>query len=674
MTEGWWAAGSAQVRAGPSPPGALLDVLGVAAVVLDAEGRIVLWSPQAEALFGYTAGEALGAFAGRLLVSEENLEQVIDLFSQVMEGGGPWAGVFPVRCKDGSTRSAEFRNMRLEDRDGHFFALGLATDQPTLRQVERDLAVSLRLVAQTPIGIGVLDTQLRFITVNPALERLNGLPAAEHVGRHVRDAVPFLDTEDIENTMGEVLATGKPVLDRFTVGRTPADPATEHAWRVSYHCLEDSAGNVLGLATSVVDCTEEYRTRNHMALLADASKRIGTTLDTDTTARELAEVCVPDLADSATVDLLALVTDDNQIESRPENPHDFHPAATASTTGSPSSAPARIVAGCIDTGCPLQLYEGAAGTSGQAAAPGTGARSGGKCCRLVVPLIAHGEVIGALDLARSRESAGFDQDALALTQEIASRAAVCLDNAHGYQQQRQAALALQRHLLPHRPPQHSGLSVAYRYRPARAASAVGGDWFDVIATPHQTTTLVIGDVMGSGLSAAGTMGQLRTAIRILATLGLDPARILQHVDINATGLEHGIATCTLAVYDPRQATCCIATAGHLPPVHLHGQQPTLLDLPTGAPLGVGGVSFHTTHLRLAPGDRLVLYTDGLIETRDEPIDCRLDMLLRTLRGAPTGVEAVCNLLMDTLHIDDLDDATLLVAQVPLNSPPAEDRP
>ena len=192
---------------------------------------------------------------------------------------------------------------------------------------------------------------------------------------------------------------------------------------------------------------------------------------------------------------------------------------------------------------------------------------------------------------------------------------------------------------------------------------MGGDWFDVIPAPHDRTTLVIGDVMGNGIPAAATMGQLRTAIRMLAALGLDPAHVLQHVDEHATGLEHDIATCVLAAYDPHETTCHLATAGHLPPVLLRTGEPArLLDLPTGAPLGVGGIRFHTVPITLRPGDRLVLYTDGLVETRDQPIDARLHALLRTLDDPPAGPEDLCDLLLRTLHGDDQDDTTVLVAR------------
>ncbi len=303
------AAGSAGFGGEPSPrgpvrPSGLLDLLNVASIVLDTEGRIVLWSPQAEELFGYSAPEALGQYAARIMVHESHLDLVVKLFGDVMRTGRSWAGAFPVRHKDGSTRLVEFRNMRLLDDRGDVYALGLAADQSMVRRLERDVALSTRVIMQSPIGLAVLDTELRYVSVNPALEQLNGIPAEEHLGRTIRDLLPQVDAGPLEAAAREVLETGRPVVDRPATGRTPADPDEEHAWSVSLYRLEDALGAVLGVAVSIVDVTEQYRTaaeaegaRRRLAAVADASARIGTTLRLDRTAYELADVAVPGLAD-----------------------------------------------------------------------------------------------------------------------------------------------------------------------------------------------------------------------------------------------------------------------------------------------------------------------------------------------------------------------------------------
>lgn len=196
--------------AGAAPPGGLLDLLSVAAVVLDDAGRIVFWSPQADEVFGYTAEEALGRYAARLLVHEEQRDLVVKLFAEVMGTGESWAGAFPIRHKDGSTRLVEFRNMRLVDDLGDIYALGIAADQSTLQRVETDLALSQRLVSQAPIGIALLDTKLRYVLVNPELERINGVSAADHLGRYPHDILTSLDVDSIESAMRQVLLAGTP--------------------------------------------------------------------------------------------------------------------------------------------------------------------------------------------------------------------------------------------------------------------------------------------------------------------------------------------------------------------------------------------------------------------------------------------------------------------------------
>ncbi|MFF4354735.1 SpoIIE family protein phosphatase [Streptomyces sp. NPDC001530] len=679
----------------PSTPGGLLDALKVAAVVLDADGRIVLWSPQAEELFGYSAEEALGQLAGRLLVHEQHLDLVIELFAHVMEGGENWGGVFPVRHKDGSTRLLEFRNMRLTDDRKILYALGLATDQATLKEVERDLALSTRLISQAPIGLAILDTDLRYVLINPALERINGLPADKHIGRHVHEALPFLDVEVIESSMRQVLATGIPLLDQYVLGRTPADPSSDHAWSVSYYRLEAPKGTVLGLAVTVIDVTERHRaiteahqSRQRLAVIAEASVLVGTTLDLDQTARELADIVVPDLADLAAVDILDTVLSGRGTCTAPtEGPAVFR--ALAVKAAHPSEAvraadrvgelaqydAGRLVTQCVTSGNPVFVPQvndrdvQAIARDAEAAAILTRA---GLHSYLAVPLVARGNVLGVLDLKRIRNPLPFDGDDLVLARELAARAAVSIDNARWYQHERDAALTLQRSLLPQQPPDRPGLEIAYRYQPAGAASEVGGDWFDVIPLTADKTALVVGDVMGSGIPAAATMGQLSNAARALADLDLDPAEVLQHLDHSATSLVQSIATCLYAVYDPHRGECRISLAGHLPPaLRRSGRAPELLDLPTGVPLGVGGVPFTTTRVKLFPRDQLVLYTDGLVETRDQPIDARLDALLDCLDQPEQPLEATCDHLLQTLRDpNDDDDVVLLIARIQ-HHPPAE---
>ncbi|MFC3571853.1 SpoIIE family protein phosphatase [Streptomyces yaanensis] len=673
---------------GPGEPRStgLLDMLSVAAVVLDTGGRIVFWSPQAEDLFGYTAQEALGKYAARLMVHPEHLQAVLSLFSEVMETGRSWSGAFPIRHKDGSTRVMEFRNMRLLNDLGEVYALGIAADHTVLQRVETDLALCERLVNQSPIGLALMDPDLRCLLVNPALERIDGIPADEHIGRHLRETLRFPDIDTIESALHQVLTTGTPLLDQYHVGRTPADPDHDHAWSLSFYRLEDPGGRVLGAATSVVDVTERHRAateadraRRRLALIADASARVGTTLEVDRTARELAEIAAPELADVVAVDVLDSALACRRTGKPSSGPELFrslalkaaHPTVALRAADPPGDLATydgdRLVTLCVHTGRPV-LVRHVSDKDLQRIARDPAATTllarAGVHSYLAVPLIAHGEVIGALDLKRTRNPVPFDDDDVILACELAGRAAVAIDNARWYESVRNTALTLQRSLLPHHPPHQTGLEVATRYQPAQATSEVGGDWYDVIPLTHDKTALVVGDVMGNGIDAAATMGRLRTATCAYADLDLPPDVVLQHLDKITCDLEHYIVTCLYAVYDPHDRQCRIANAGHMPPALARpGHAPVLLDLPTGAPLGVGGIPFEISTAELGPGDLLILYTDGLVETRHHPIDDRLNVLLSLLDEPHRPLEDTCDLLLNGLrHPDDHDDVALLAAR------------
>ncbi|WP_432156420.1 MULTISPECIES: SpoIIE family protein phosphatase [unclassified Streptomyces] len=670
----------------PPAPIGLLDVLSVAAVVVDAGGRIVFWTPQAEELFGYTAAEALGRYAARLFIHPEHLHAVTRLFAEVLETGRSWAGAFPIRHKDGSTRLMEFRNMRLLDDLGDVYALGIVADHGRLQRAETDLALCERLIDQSPIGLALLDPELRYLLVNPALERIDGIPAEDHIGRRLRETLPFPDADTVESALRQVLTTGTPLLDQYHVGRPPADPEHEHAWSLSFYRLEDPGGRVLGAATSVVDVTERHRVaaeadraRRRLSLIAHASTRVGTTLEVERTAHELAEIATPELADVVAVDILDSALACRRTRSPDNGPELFralalkaaHPTVALRAADPPGDLASyegdRLVTLCVHTARPVlvrHVDDRDLPRIARDAEAGALLARAGVHSYLAVPLIAHGEVLGALDLKRTRNPRPFDEDDVVLASELAGRAAVAIDNARWFQSVRNTALTLQRSLLPDHQPHHAGLELASRYQPAQATSEVGGDWYDVIPLADDRTALVVGDVMGNGIDAAATMGRLRTATCAYADLDLDPVEVLRHLDRITSDLEHYIVTCLYAVYDPRSRRCLIANAGHMPPALARpGRAPELLDLPTGAPLGVGGVPFGSATTELGPGDLLVLYTDGLVETRHHSIDDRLNVLLSFLDPPHRPLEEICDLLLYGLrHPDDHDDVALLVAR------------
>ncbi|MFD9488199.1 SpoIIE family protein phosphatase [Streptomyces sp. NPDC059991] len=238
---------------------------------------------------------------------------------------------------------------------------------------------------------------------------------------------------------------------------------------------------------------------------------------------------------------------------------------------------------------------------------------------------------------------------------------------------RETAVTLQRSLLPQELEQPDDLRVAVTYQPGGTDAAVGGDWYDVITLGAGRTALVIGDVMGRGVRAAAVMGQLRTAVRAYARLDLPPHEVLQLLDGLAAEIDASqIATCVYAVHDPNEGLLVYASAGHLPLLvrHADGSVHRAAD-PTGPPLGTGGWLHTSGTIALPPGATAVLYTDGLVERREEDIDEGVAALERALSGAVGTPQVVCDRLIRSLGVtaEHDDDVAVLVLQHPARTGP-----
>ncbi|MEU8436203.1 ATP-binding SpoIIE family protein phosphatase [Streptomyces sp. NPDC029216] len=234
--------------------------------------------------------------------------------------------------------------------------------------------------------------------------------------------------------------------------------------------------------------------------------------------------------------------------------------------------------------------------------------------------------------------------------------------------QREAAVTLQRSLLPQELEQPDDLRIAATYQPGGTEAAVGGDWYDVITLGAGRTALVIGDVMGRGVRAAAVMGQLRTAVRAYARLDLPPHEVLQLLDGLAAEIDASqIATCVYAVHDPNEGLLAYASAGHLP-ILVRDEDGTVRRAadPTGPPLGTGGWLHTSGTIALGPGSTAVLYTDGLVERRGEDIDEGVSALERALAGAQGTPAIICDRLMRALGVDadHDDDVAVMVLQQP----------
>ncbi|MFB6480254.1 SpoIIE family protein phosphatase [Streptomyces virginiae] len=674
----------------PDPPAAAVGYAGVLSELLpialwreDADGRIVEWSLAAQDLLGHRPEDIIGLPGSAVLVPEANRE-LADQLTRRVQSGETVVGTLPVRHRDGHRVPMEMWIVPAADPQGRTGALLIAVETSEVLHMRDSLAALQSLFTQSPIGLATLGTDLRFLRVNDALARMNGVSAAEHLGKRLTEVVPGVNAAALESTMRQVLDRGTAVVDVRRTGRTPADPENDRTWSCSYAPLLDGSGRALGVIASLIDITEGQqaqadaeRARHRFALLAEAGTRIGTTLDLHQTAQEIVDVLVPQLADSADVQLLEAVLGPDE-----------GPVPTASTRGvlrrlaahfpDPTAPTAKLTAGqtfqipmgttyeqVISEGRPMNLYLAdipALITSPRAEALRTYLATLGSA--RLVPLVARGTVLGAVAVTRTRAREPFDEEDSVLVDELVARAALNIDNARMYTLQRQAALTLQRSLTNNALPDVTGLELTGRYLPA-SDHDVGGDWYDVIPLPGGRTGLVIGDVMGHGIHAAAVMGQLRTAVRTLARHDVPPAELLRSLDAVVAELgEDEMATCVYAVHDAATGACVIARAGHPPPaVVTPDGNITFLDGPPGTPLGTGGQDFRTEELRLPPGSLLVLYTDGLIEARDRDLDQGMAQLAGALQRVDQPLEELCDgILRRLLPCAQQDDVAVLLAR------------
>lgn len=712
-----------------SPPGSIYDYIRVASFSIGPDGLIEQWSRRAAGLFGMTSEEVVGRDPVEAFMPAELRPDAHRRVGEILDGK-EWTGLVPFRIPgENEVRGlAEIYVMPSETGAGERAALCIVVDVRALRLIETDLAASQAIFGQSPFGFVLFGTDFTVVRANKRFATVFGGEADDHRGRTVGDYLPHPEADRLSATLERVLETGDAVTDLQLVGTPPGAPARRH-WSMNLYRVHSGSGRPIGIAGLATDVTQRHiaareaaSARRNLALLNEASARIGNSLDLETTARELLDVAVPGFCDLASVDLYQ-----GLLTGEEASPASWGGHPQESGTGSAELrrvAQASAVSDALPGVLPGTGTDGGTQDGGDTGPPALGAvhrypfrspcavalrtgrvedvpgdERGFVHSTLAVPMVAHDVVVGLVQFSRAKGSEPFGERDRALATELAARAAVCIDNARLYRREHERALILQRSLLPPGDPEAAGLDIACRYLPGNTATEVGGDWFDVIELPGHRTALVVGDVMGRGLRAAVAMGELRTAVRTLALLDLEPAEVLSALDEVARGLgtpgggersdgfgagggaqwpsraahksreadlsEVYLATCVYAVYDPVTRRCTFANAGHLPPVVAEPGEPAmLLDVPPGMPLGVGGEPFEEVEVELKEGSLLALYTDGLVESRDHPLDEGLDAFRRALTEPSQPLEDVCDHVLTTLDTrHGEDDIALLMARI-----------
>ncbi|WP_314174591.1 SpoIIE family protein phosphatase [Streptomyces winkii] len=668
-----------------------LDVTSAATVLLDSDSVVIGWSEAAEELFGYEPREILGRPLETLIVGRTSQEQPLIELLDRSAGPACRSEARLARHRDGHRMELATTVCSLAGQNGSPQIMVAAALEP-LRSWEAHQAMLRGLATQSPIGLGIYDTDLRLTWINAKYQSEIDRKFSEYAGKRVNELYGGGEVISegypaaLEDVMQSVIDTGKPVFGVLYEARPPADPEHDHVWSCAYYRLMDGDGHVIGVCEDALDITDRYRAQQRLALTVRAGVRIGTTLDMITTAREIAEVVIPAFADSVTVDLVEGV-----LEGEEPRPHGASPSlvrvvervgtpyADGSSEDTPSAGPYPVE---YETGSPqlTSLASRKAVTVDRQRRADTDEEEteAGVHSTLAVPLRARGTTMGLVTFLRSDNPAPFEYDELALANELATRTALSIDNARRYTRERASALTLQRNLLPRGLPEQSAVEVAHRYLPSDVGLGVGGDWFDVIALSGTRVGLVVGDVVGHGVNAAATMGRLRTTVRALARLDLTPDELLSRLDDlvlqgaedqepgAVPGTDEGLGVaCLYAVYDPVSRVCTAARAGHPPAASVDPEGNfTLLDIPPGPPLGVGGLPFESMEIELPEGSLLALFTGGLVQDRDRDIDTGVAKLKGVLSDREGTLEEMCDRALNELQPDGpaTDDAALLLAR------------
>ncbi|MEW2168281.1 SpoIIE family protein phosphatase [Streptomyces sp. NPDC007084] len=653
-----------------------LHEAATARAVIDGSGILVRWSEGARRLLGYAPEEVEGRPAAGLLAAGFEV-------ARPEAAARRRDGVLPLCRRDGRVIDVWVLAHHIEDSDDWLLVSPLGG--PPVRGPDDPLVRAV--LTQSPCAMAVYDERLRLYGINDAMAQVIGLPEERILGLTVAEIGGRPASEDIEREIAAVLASGRG-RDVETYARAGGEERA-HAWLARIAPLTDTEGRVRGVCVALHDVSEQYRSRERLQLVNEASVRIGTTLDVTRTAQELADVCVPALADFVSVDLL----------DPPENGGEYRTEPTAAPITLRRTAHRSVNPGCPEAILAvgeIDVYPAASPQADSmiAGRPLVAPNAGGSLedwlawderrdkliaefglhTTMWVPIAARGKTLGVAVLSRFRHPDPFTADDVLLAEEVTARAAVCIDNARRFSRERQTALALQRSLLPQSLPRTAALEAASRYLPA-ARAGIGGDWFDVIPLSGMRVAMVVGDVIGQGIQASATMGRLRTAVRTLADIDLAPDELLTHLDdlvvrlsteAGAEGTTGEVgATCLYAVYDPVSRRCTFARAGHPPPFVLPPDgPPRQIDVPAGPALGLGGLPFESVELELAEGTVLALYTDGLIESRERDVDTSHRLLCGALRESARSLEGAAHAILRALLPAGgaPDDVALLLAR------------
>jgi PAS domain S-box-containing protein len=699
--------------------GAIVSSSDDAILSKDREGIITSWNPAAEKMYGWTAEEAIGRPISILIPEHRRGEEMIILdkvlagdrvdhyrTERVAKDGHHLVvslTISPVRNEEGEIVRASVIARDVTDRErslalaSHLQSLtsALARESTPERTIEVLLEQAVAAVAADAGAVGVISSSGEEIELTGSHGHgFNPQESDRWATFGIEDDLPM--SEVIRNGRPVWSTSGEELRRRFTgIGDTrvrysalavvPLSVGERPFGAMSLSFATDRGFDaeeqafllaVAQQAAYAIDRTRLFEAERAAAekvrFLAEASRLLSESLDPDTLLNRLAQLTVEYMSDWCGIELIGddgelrnvavAHVDPDQVRLAREL-RQRYPIDPEAATGVP-----RV----IRTGLP-ELYpevpdellaEGAVDEEHLRLMRELGLESA-----MVVPLVARGRALGALTLVSSDPERHYDEEDLNLAGDLARRAALAIDNAMLYHREHEAAVILQRALLPQSLPQMGGIEFAARYEPAAVGLEVGGDWYEVVPRDDGTIGVVMGDIAGRGIHAAAVMGRVRPALRAYVLDGYGPVEAVQRLHRLIREAEAAEMTTVFQLhFDPSASRAEYVRAGH---------PPALLRLPDGEvtelagdgspPLGVfDEVDFTAQAVEIPPGSLLLLYTDGLIERRGEDLVIGLTRLKELLAEAPAGAAAAVDWLAEQVSADQIPDDVAILAMATSN--------
>ncbi|HUS62266.1 MAG TPA: SpoIIE family protein phosphatase [Acidimicrobiales bacterium] len=563
-------------------------------------------------------------------------------------------------------------------------------------RLEREASLALldAVFTQTPVGLGFLDQDLRFVRINDTLARLHGLSPEEHIGRPVDEVL--VGVPNAIASFRHVAETGQPLHGREITAVLPGCDDAGHYF-ASYFPVRAASGEVLGVGVAVLDITERHRAeeerrllleserqarsqaeeaQRRLTFLAEASQMLAESLDVDETMRRVAVLSAAHLADWVLIDVVegrdihrmvcqhrdpALQPLVEQMAEGPRDPSSDHPVAQVLITGR------SVMLGEVT---PSDIEHWARDADQAAVMARLGVSS-----VMVVPLEARGHTIGALVLVRSDPAHPFEEPDLLFATDLARRAALAADNARLYRDRTRVARTLQRSLLPPALPEIPAMELYASFHAAAEDVEVGGDFYDVFQVGDDEWAVLIGDVCGTGPEAATVTALARHTLRAAAMRARRPARVLAVLNevLQRQRAEGDDRFCTVAYGRLRPgvdgARLTVACGGHPMPLLVSRVGRIVEVARPGTMLGIiDDPQVVETTTDLVRGDAVVFFTDGVIEARGAA-GLYGEARLRSLLGGCAGLtakaigERVVASVIEHQEGDLRDDVAVLVVRV-----------